>query len=143
MSERPFDELRHVHRTPTQLRMDMARATKVVQTVTEGYYEAWGIDARDAADAELARAEQAIAELRRKLAYPVKPELQGQCLAPMHHVNSGEDWPCILPAIHRLFDGEDERHLDQHGHHAEPVVHAATIREVQRVQDARDRGEIT
>jgi hypothetical protein len=143
MSECPFDELRHTHRSAWQLRLDVARATKTVQTVGEGYYEAWGEDERAAADAELARAEQAITELRRRLAYPVKPELQGQCLAPMHHVNSGEDWPCILPAIHRLFDGEDERHLDQHGHHAEPVVHAATIREVQRVQDARDRGEIT
>jgi hypothetical protein len=140
MSECPFDELRHTHRSAWQLRLDVARATKTVQTVGEGYYEAWGEDERAAADAELARAEQAITELRRRLAYPVNPRFQGWCRAPMHHVNSGEDWPCVLPALHLRFD---EPHHDVHGHTAKPLVSQSTIDEVQRVQDARDRGEIT
>jgi hypothetical protein len=142
MNIRRFDDLLHTHKSAWSLRLQAARLTDTVQTIGEGYHEAWDRDERSAAISELDRLTQAVAELRAKLEKPVESRHQGMCLTPMDH-SDGSSWPCILPAVHRLFDGEPERHIDQHGHYAEPIVHAAAIREVQAVQDARDRGEIT
>lgn len=145
MSTHIFDDLRHTHASAWPLRIKAAQLTKELQTIGQGYHEAWERDERRAAIAELDRAAQAIAGLREKLERPVRQELTGLCLVPMRHIGpdgDGREWPCVLPAIHRLFDGEAETHLDQHGHQAAPLIRAATIREIQAVQDARERGEI-
>ena len=62
----------------------------------------------------------------------------GRCQVHLIHADKSEA-RCVLPKRHLL---DDSDHVDDHGHHAPVLVHQSTIREVQRVQDMRDRGEI-
>jgi hypothetical protein len=139
MSTHPFDERRKLHATALTLGTQMLEARQMLDEVGEGYYEAWDDSVRVAVIREMAHLQERIEALREKLNRPVEPALQGDCLAPMRH-DSGVDFPCILPALHLRFDGED--HLDIHGHGAKQLVSWSTIEEVRRVQDMRDRGEI-
>jgi hypothetical protein len=139
MTGRRFDEMSKKHRSALSLDMQLAVAGEALDTVGEGYYETWNPSVRVAALKSMARLQEQIEALREQLNRPVEETLQGQCLTPMDHV-SGETWPCVLPALHRRFD---EPHMDEHGHYAPLLVHWSTIEEVRRVQEARDRGEIT
>jgi hypothetical protein len=62
-----------------------------------------------------------------------------RCQVPMVHPDATVAW-CIRHKDHLRIDSD---HLDEHGHTAPVLVSQSTIREVQRVQDMRDRGEIT
>lgn len=139
MSIRPFDELRFTHGSAWQLRIEAAGLTDTLNNVGEGYYEAWDTDQRGAVLAELERTQHAIARLRKQLTAPVEESLQGACEAPMTH-EDGTTVPCTLIALHNRFEIP---HQDEHGHQAKQLVSWSTIEEVRRVQEARERGEIT
>lgn len=62
----------------------------------------------------------------------------GRCQVHLIHRDSSES-RCVLPKKHLL---DDSDHQDEHGHHAPVLVSQSTIREVQRLQDARDAGLI-
>ena len=65
-------------------------------------------------------------------------EYTGRCQVHLIHEDKSES-RCVLAKAHLL---DDSDHQDEHGHHAPVLVSQSTIREVKRIQDARDAGLI-
>ena len=110
-------------------------ALAIMAEDAEGYGHVIEIPDKDKLIRELNKADLIAMEVRQQA---VERTHGGRCQVHLIHQDRSES-RCVLPKAHLL---DDSDHEDEHGHHAPVLVSQSTIREVKRIQDARDAGLI-